>query len=183
MSRFKQLKQPKDSPELTALYEELTANGLGKDIPLNWFTSQSERPDILRASWALTKGILLGGQLPSTVKQMIAIKVSIQNKCEYCTMLHTNALEAMGVPTEVMDSVTTDVNLAKVSPPQRAIIKFALKAARDQKSMNDKDFQTLRDYGLSEGEIMEVVMMAAFTNFINFWADVSGIPVEGEEKP
>ncbi len=182
MSRFKQIQHPQEHPELMALYKEIVANGLGKDVPINWFISQSQRLDILQASWALTKGILLCGELPSTVKQMIAIKVSMQNKCLYCATIHTKALQAMGVPTEVVDSLTTDINLAKVPPPQRAIIKFALKAVCDPRSVRDKDFQILRGYGLKGGEIMEVVMMAAFANFINFWADVSDIPIEREKQ-
>jgi uncharacterized peroxidase-related enzyme len=114
---------------------------------------------------------------------MISMTIALQNNCRYCVVAHSFALEAMGVPKEVIESCASDPELSLVPPPQRAIIKFGLKAARDPKSMNDEDFQSLRDYGLSQGEIMEVVMMAAFTNFINFWADVSGIPVEGEEKP
>ncbi|NIV94885.1 hypothetical protein GWN42_19360 [candidate division KSB1 bacterium] len=183
MSRFKQITYPKESPELVALYKEMVANGLGTDVPINWFTSQSERPDILEASWSLTKGILLHGKLPPTLKQMIAMKVSKQNQCQYCTTMHTRALQAMGVPTEVIDNVTTDINLKKVPPPQRAIITFALKAAYDPKSVTDADLRSLQENGLSAGEIMEVVMMAAYSNFINFWADVSGIRVEDEEKP
>ena len=58
------------------------------------------------------------------------------------------------------------------------VIKFALKTAKDPKSVTDEDFRTLRDYGLSDGEIMEVTMLAATGNFLDTWADVAGIPVE-----
>ena len=34
---------------------------------------------------------------------------------------------------------------------------------------------------MSDGEILEVVMVAAFTNLINTWARVSGIEVDREE--
>jgi alkylhydroperoxidase family enzyme len=88
----------------------------------------------------------------------------------------------MGIPAEVTDSVTTDLNLARVPPPQRAILEFAMKVARDPKSLTDEDFQKMREFGLSDGETMEVALMAAYSNFINAWADVSGIPLEGEEE-
>ena len=58
-----------------------------------------------------------------------------------------------------------------------------MKVARDPKSLTDEDFQNLQDFGLSDGETMEVAMVAAYTNFITFWADVSGIPLEGDEEP
>ena len=179
--RFRRIERADNNPELASLYSEITESGLGDKVPLNWFTAQAERPDLLAATWGLTKGVLLQGQLPPTVKQMILIKISTHNQCRYCTALHTSALEAMGVPKEVIDSVTTDLRLSQVPPPQRAMLEFAMKVAREPRSVTDEDFQGLRELGVSEGETMEVAMMGAFANFINTWADVSGIPIEGAE--
>lgn len=128
-SRFKRVERP-ENPELASLYSDIMESGMGDNVPLNWFTAQAERPDILAATWGLTKGVLLQGQLPATVKQMILVKVSTDNQCRYCTSLHTSALQAMGVPQEVIDSVTTDLSLAQVPPPQRTILEFAMKVAR-----------------------------------------------------
>jgi uncharacterized peroxidase-related enzyme len=178
--RFRRIERADNNPQLASLYSEITESGLGGRAPLNWFTAQAERPDLLAVTWGLTKGVLLQGQLPPTVKQMILVKVSSHNQCRYCTALHTSALEAMGVPEEVIDSVTTDLSLAQVPPPQRAMLEFAMKVAREPKSVTDEDFQNLHELGLSEGETMEVAMMGAFANFVNTWADVSGIPIEGE---
>lgn len=178
--RFRRIERADNNPELARLYGEITESGLGDKVPINWFTAQAERPDLLAVTWGLTKGVLLQGQLPPTVKQMILVKISTDNQCRYCAALHTSALEAMGVPKEVIDSVTTDLSLAQVPPPQRAILELAVKVAQDPKSVTDQDFQNLRELGFSEGETMEVAMMGAFGNFVNCWADVSGIPIEGE---
>jgi uncharacterized peroxidase-related enzyme len=111
---------------------------------------------------------------------MILMSIAMQNDCQYCSVAHTKALEAMGVPTAVIESCASDPELTQVPPTQRVIIKFALKTARDPKSVTDDDFQTLRDYGLSDGEIMEVTMLAACGNFLDTWADVSGIQIDWE---
>ena len=87
----------------------------------------------------------------------------------------------MGVPTEVIQSCASDPALAELPPSQRAILKLALKTSQDPLSVTDDDFQTLRDYGLTDGEIMEVTMMAAVENFFNTWARVSQIPIEGDD--
>ena len=126
----------------------------------------------------LVKGVVMEGVVPSTVKEMILMAIAMQNDCQYCSVVHTNALEAMGVPTEVIQSCASDPELAQVPPPQRAMIKLGLKTARDPKSVTDEDFQTLRDYGLSDGEIMEVTMLAACGSFLDTWAHVSGIQVD-----
>jgi uncharacterized peroxidase-related enzyme len=181
MSHFKQIKNPGDNLELQALYQEMIEAGVQgseEGVPLNLFTSQAERPDILQAGWAFFKGILLGGQLPPTLKQMISMTIALQNNCRYCVVAHSFALEALGVSKEVIESCASDPELSLVPPPQRAFIKFGLKAARDPKSMSDEDFQTLRDYGLSDGEIMEVIMVVACATFTDFWADISGLPVD-----
>ncbi|HEX9723405.1 MAG TPA: carboxymuconolactone decarboxylase family protein [Vicinamibacteria bacterium] len=145
------------------------------DVPNNLITSLSERPDLLAATWELFKRLVIGGMLPPTVKEMIFMAIAAQNDCRYCSVVHTKALEAMGVPSDVIRSCASDPELAQVPPPQRAMIKFGLKTARDPKSVTDEDFRTLRDYGLSDGEIMEVTMLAAYGNLLDTWADVSGI--------
>jgi uncharacterized peroxidase-related enzyme len=113
---------------------------------------------------------------------MIGMTIAMQNDCRYCKVAYANALESLGVPTEVIQSCASDPNLTEVPPPQRSILQFALKTTRDPKSVTDEDFQVLRDLGMSDGEIMEAIMMAASANFIDLWADVSRIPVDGEEE-
>ncbi len=108
MSRFNQIRDPSDNPKLGSLYKEIVEHGLGEDIPLNLFTAQSGRPDILEATWGLFKGLLLQGQLPATVKQMISMTIAMQNDCRYCAVAHTHALEGMGVAKEVIQSCASD---------------------------------------------------------------------------
>jgi len=181
MSRFNQISDPSGNPKLERLYKDILDHGLGADSPGGWFTAQSERPDILEATWGLFKGILLQGVLPPTVKEMISMTIAMQNDCRYCTVAHTKALEAMGVPAEVIRSCARDPELTEVPPTQRAILKFGLKTAQNPKSITDEDFRTLRDQGLTDGEIMEIVMLAACSNFLDTWADVSGIPLDRDE--
>ena len=184
MSRFKMIKHP-ENPELKGLYSKAIEAGLvgsEEGVPLNVFTSQSERPDILGATLLLADTILIQGLLPATVKQMIAMTIAMQNNCQYCTVLHTRALEAMGVAPQVIHSCASDPDLTGVPPTQRAIVKLALKIARDPLSVTDAEIQTVRDHGLSDAEIMEVTMVVACENFFNTWSRLSQIQVDGEEE-
>ncbi len=181
MSRFACITDSTDRPELHDLYQEIIGQGFGAETPINWFTAQGARPDILEGTWGLVKRILVEGQLPATVKQMIAMTISMQNNCRYCSVTHTHALESMGVPKDVIETCATDPTLSQLPELHRVILRFALKAAREPNAITDTDYQTLRDNNLSDAEIMEVAMMAAFMNFINTWADVSGIAVDGKD--
>ena len=134
MSRFRQTKDPTGNPTLEALYQEIIDAGLvggEPGVPNNLLTSLSERPDLLAATWELFKGLVIGGMLPPTVKEMIFMAIAAQNDCRYCSVVHTRALEAMGVPTDVIRSCANDPELTQVPPPQRAMIKFGLETARD----------------------------------------------------
>lgn len=177
-SRFPLIQDASGNAELEALYRDMLVRGFGSKIPLHWFTSQASRPDILAATWGLVKGIVIQGKLPATMKQMIAVAISAQHSCRYCQVVHSGALEALGVPKDLIDSCAQDHDAQRVPPLQREVLKFALKTAKAPHSLTDGDFQQLRENGLSDGEIMEVVMMAAFTSFINIWADASGIPLD-----
>lgn len=183
MSRFELVRDASQDSKLDEIYKEMADYGwVGADgVPVNWVTSQGSRSDILSATWEFTKNTMFSGQLPPTVKQLIAMVIAKQNDCRYCEVAHTGALEAMGVPQNVIQSCASDPNLAEVPPPQRAMLKVALKASRDPKSVTDEDIQSLRDQGLNEGEIIEVLMVAAYAIFGDFWADVSGVVVDGDD--
>ncbi|NKB71569.1 MAG: peroxidase-related enzyme [Candidatus Latescibacteria bacterium] len=183
MARFRQILDPSGAPLLATLYREITDCGLGDEVPLNWFTAQGERPDILAGAWALTKGVLLEGVLPPTMKQMVVVLISAHNGCQYCRLTHAKALQGLGVSSDLIDSLSTDVNLDKVPPPQRAILQFALQVAQAPQAITDRDVQRLRDFSLSDGEILELIMVAAFTNFINTWSDISAIAIDEVGSP
>lgn len=177
--RLAAVRRPEDA-RTRELYQEIVDTGFGAELPINWFTVQGARPDLLEATWGLVKGVLVNGLLPPTVKQMICTAISVQNDCRYCAVTHTGALEAMGVPQDVISACVNDIHAAPLPRAQKAVLSFAVKAARAPNSVTDEDYAALREHGLTQAEIMEVAMTAAFTNFINTWADVTGIEVDGK---
>ena len=181
--RFDLIRDPGEDPQLAPLYREITASGMGGERPLDWFCSHGIRPDILSGTWALSKGVLLGGHLPTTIKQMIVVLVSASNGCQYCRIIYGQALQGMGVAAELIDNLTTDINLEKVPPTQRAILQFALQVSQTPQQIADADVLNLRSYGLDDNEILEIIMVSTFTNFINLWSEMSGIELDAEGTP
>ncbi len=180
MARFKMIVDPPESSPLSGIYREIVTAGFGEDQPINWFTSQGIRPDVLAGAWCLVKSVLAEGELPGALKQMIATVISKQNNCRYCKATHTGVMNMMGVPQDQIDSCASDPELKAIPEPQRSVALFAAKAAAAPNDVTDEDFARLRGFNLSDGEILEVCMMAAFTNFINTWADLAQIPIDGE---
>lgn len=182
MSHFSMIKQT-DDPQLKQLYDELVAIGLEgteENLPINCFTALGERPDILKGVSELTKSVVAGGLLPPTIKQMIAMVISMQNDCRYCIVAHTGALQAMGVSDEAIKSCAADPDLADIPPSQRAILQFALKALRTPLAIDEDDIKELKEQGLSDGEIIEVIITASWSQLLNLWTNVGRVPVDGE---
>ena len=180
MSRLKLVGDSSSNSKLSELYQEIIQCGFGTDKPINWFTSQGLRPDIIEGSWGLVKSILARGELPASLKQMIALSISVQNNCRYCSVVHTHALESMGVPQDEIKNCIKDSDFGQMPPMHRAVLKFCSKAAADPNSITDDDFQNLRECGLNDKEITETVMMVSFTKFINSWADICGLELDIE---
>lgn len=179
MAHVELLKDPAGDAGREAIYADLLRTGFAAaGVPLNFFTAQGPRPDILAAVWQLVRTMLIGGRLPPALKQMMILAISHQADCRYCEVVHGHALEQMGVDRATIDTCAIDPTAASLPATHREILKFAVRAARDPDSIGADDVEALRDLGLDEGELIEVLMMVAFTRFVNTWATVSGIPVD-----
>jgi uncharacterized peroxidase-related enzyme len=178
MSRFDMIRDAAGDPQLEPILADMTAQL--DDRPLNWFTSHAARPDILGPTWSLFKALLLQGRVPSTLKQMICMTISVHHHCRYCAVTHTNALEAMGVPEEVIKCAVSDPDMRALPGPSRTVLQFALKAAREPGSITDADYSTLLAAGFTREEVIEIVMVVAWNAFANIWADTSAIPLDTE---
>lgn len=180
MSRFNQVGDPTKNGTLAALYQDMLENGFGDEAPINWLTSQSSRPDILAGTWEFSKGMLLQGELPMMVKQMIAATIAARNDCNYCQELHGNTLIMLGVSKALVSSCVSDPELTEVPQPHRAILQFAIKVSRNPGKVNTEDIKEMQARGLTKSEILEVMALSAYCNFINTWADISRIRIEKE---
>lgn len=182
MSRFNQISDPAQDETLSALYQDMLDNGFGDKTPINWLTSQSSRPDILAGTWEFSKGMLLQGELPMMVKQMIATTIAARNNCKYCQDLHGNTLSMLGVSKALITSCVSDPTLAEVQQPHRAILQFAVKISQTPGKVDADDLLQMRAQGLTKSEILEIMALSAYCNFINTWADISRIEIENEAE-
>jgi uncharacterized peroxidase-related enzyme len=179
MSRFSQVEKPAEDKSLSNLYQDMLDQGFGNEVPINWLTSQSTRPDILAGTWEFSKGMLLQGELPMIVKQMVAVTISARNNCLYCRELHGHTLSMLGVSEDIIASCVADPELAAVQQPHRGILEFAVKVAKTPAAIDAEDLQSLRSLGITQSEILELIALSAYCNFINTWADISCVRTEG----
>ncbi|MBB5775814.1 carboxymuconolactone decarboxylase family protein [Nonomuraea jabiensis] len=60
------------------------------------FLTLSPAPDVLAATWAMLRESLLAGKASRTGKEVVALGVSLANRCPFCVAAHTTLLHATG---------------------------------------------------------------------------------------
>ena len=70
-------------------------------------------------------------------------------------------------------------NLGNLTPERvQAIVAFAVSAAKAPKSLTNDDYDKLRDMGVSESEIVEIVTLAALGGYLDSISDALKIDVD-----
>lgn len=141
---------------------------LGK-IP-NIFKYMAVSPAVL-GSYMGFSGALAQASISPKVREQIALAVAQENSCDYCLAAHTVMAKGAGLSdTQIADSRKFTADDTKTG----AIIKFAQKLSKDRANVTDMDVKRVREAGLSDAEIIEVVAVVSlniFTNYFNHVVD------------
>ncbi len=83
----------------------------------------------------------------------------------------------------MVEAIKTDYRTAKLDEATRAVLDFAVKLTRTPGEMKPSDLDALRQHGLSELALHDIVQVAAYFNYINRVADGLGVDLEPEMPP
>jgi AhpD family alkylhydroperoxidase len=110
---------------------------------------------------------------------MICFTVAEKSDCTYCAATHELTCRHLGVDEETLRTIAKD--LKDVNPERiRSIIEFALKAAKYPQQLEPADYDAVRAHGVTNDEIIEIIMVAGFAVFLDIVAD--GLKVEVEKE-
>ncbi|NUW38740.1 carboxymuconolactone decarboxylase family protein [Nonomuraea rhodomycinica] len=76
------------------VYEQIAAGFGMRRMPV--FMTLSPAPDVLAATWATMRESLLAGDVSRTGREVVALGVSVANRCPFCVGAHTTLLHATG---------------------------------------------------------------------------------------
>ncbi len=143
---------------------------------------QSLAPEAMEAHLDLYLTLLFGSRgLSRAERELIAVVVSVENGCDYCTLHHAVALEAWWKDAERVARLRKDPAEAELSQREAALADYALALTRTPSRMNEADLGPLRDSGLTDEEILEANLIASYFNFVNRIAEGLGVEVSPEE--
>lgn len=173
MPRVPILSPDKAPTEVTAVYEEFYRR-MSFPSPPNFITTQGHSSAVVRGTWEVVKNVLVAGELPRWQKEMIFVSISKDLDCRYCTAAHIACCRMLGVKPSLLEQLVRDI-YALSDLKLRSMIKFGLKCARDPKSLTEEDYESLRQHGLKQSEIVEIIGMSALAVYTNIIADATAM--------
>jgi uncharacterized peroxidase-related enzyme len=135
-------------------------------------------PGTLRERSPLYNAIMFGaGGLPRADRELAAVATSRINGCAYCASVHAKRFVALAKDPEVMRRMHEQGSAALLEPRQAAVVALAAKLTQDPASLRPSDAARLRALGLSDGQILDLVHVAAMFAWANRLMQSLGEPV------
>jgi uncharacterized peroxidase-related enzyme len=148
----------------------------------NIMTVQSLNAEAMAKHLELYLALMFGDSALSRLeRELIAVVVSSANRCEYCVNHHAEPLRFYWKDDARVDAVITDWREAPLSARERALAAYADKLTRAPGDATEEDVAALRAQGLSDRDILDVNMIAAYFNFVNRIAAGLGVEYSPEE--
>ncbi|WP_299744670.1 peroxidase-related enzyme [uncultured Tateyamaria sp.] len=153
-------------PEATQKYFDVCMDKLGM-VP-NVLKAHAFDIDKLNAFTGLYNDLMLADSgLSKLEREMVAVAVSATNRCYYCLTAHGAAVRQLSGNPELGEQLVMNWRVADVTPRQRAMLEFAEKVTVASARIEEPDRQVLRDHGLSDRDIWDLINVAAFFNMSN----------------
>jgi uncharacterized peroxidase-related enzyme len=134
--------------------------------------------EILKERSPLFNAIMYNrGGLGRVGRELGATAASVVNHCVYCAAVHASRYNQLTKSGEVMAALFEDGEDVRLDPHNQAIVDFAFKLSKSPPEATPADMQKLRDVGLSEEEIVDLILSTALFGWANRLMHVLGDPV------
>lgn len=167
MSRVNSVTEEKANPKVKPIYD-MVHKKLGR-VP-NIFLNMGNAPSVLSGYLALSEAAS-HTTIGSKLREQISLVVSQANDCEYCLSAHSAIAGSLGLKE---DAIIAARKGRSTDPKDQAILQFAKKMVENRGHMSDAEVSELKEAGVSDEEMIEIVMLVSlniFTNYFNHLTD------------
>lgn len=165
------------------------ATGKSKELLVAVESSLKITPNLAKAlanspaalqAWIEFNGALAGGSLDAKTREGIALAVAQKNSCEYCLAAHTAIGKMVGLTEQEILSIRDGHGNTGKST---AVLRFARELVENRGMVPASSIQSLRDNGLTDGELAEIVAHVALNVFTNYFNIAFDIDVDFQRVP
>lgn len=118
----------------------------------------------------------LNKTLDVKTRERIALAVAQVNGCDYCLSAHTY----FGLNLAKISAEEIALNRKGASGDRKAnaAVRFAAKVVRERGHVTDADIKEVRDAGIDDGQIVEIIAVVAENSFTNFLNEVAKTDID-----
>ena len=140
----------------------------------NMTKAMASSPAVLDGYLALS-GALSKGALNAKTREQIALTVAETKSCDYCLAAHSAIGKMVGLSAEqIVDSRRG----TSVDPKSEAIVRFARQVVEEKGRVSNEEIAQVRDAGLDDGGIAEIVANVALNIFTNYFNHVAETEID-----
>jgi uncharacterized peroxidase-related enzyme len=169
------------SPDLTKMYE--TDRAQFGHVP-NFARTFSLRPEVY-AAWRQLNGAIKAG-MDLRRYELATVAAARRLRSSYCALAHGSVLIDNFLEPDALRAIVADHHEAGLDPVDVAVMDLADKVADDATAVEQADIDRLRELGLTDTEIFDVVAAAAARCFFSKALDGLGTEPDarfGELEP
>jgi uncharacterized peroxidase-related enzyme len=176
MARLKLINFTQAASKVRGIFEaESKKSGLVPAI----FQMMANSPVVLEAYIRLRDSVAKSSLSPK-MREQIALTVAEINRCPYCISAHSSSAQAKGLSSQ-------DIILARkgeaTDPKSKAILKFCKSLVDKKGILPDSDIEAARAGGVTDQEILEIVMVVILNLFSNYANNVAETPIDCPSSP
>ena len=144
----------------------------------NYAPAFAHRPDVA-AAWNTLNGAVRG-HMDRRRFELVTIAAARAYRSTYCMAAHCKFLRDECGDEPTMLAIAADPDGEHLDAADRAIVDFATQVARDASSVTEADVQRLRDHGLSDPDVVDIVLAAAARGFFTKVLDALGVQADAQ---
>ncbi len=132
----------------------------------NMFRTVAYRPEILRTMIAHFRAIIETGTAGAKLKELVIVRTSQINQCEYCLNSHTQLAHKYGWSEEQIADLANFRTRTDFTEREKAALELAERETLDSNGIDDEFWARLRQH-FDEGEIIELAAAIGLFNYFN----------------
>jgi uncharacterized peroxidase-related enzyme len=112
------------------------------------------------------EAVLNTGTLPTSLKELVIVRTSQMNGCEYCLASHSLLAKKLGYSDAQIADLPRFEDSESFTAREKAALRLAERLTRNERPVDDAELVDLKAH-FSEGEIVELMAASGLFNYFN----------------
>lgn len=140
----------------------------------NMFRTFAHRPQIFETVIAHFEAVLHTGTLPLKLKELVVVRTSQLNHCDYCLASHSRIAKNIGWSDDQIEHLNQYALRSDFTLQEKTALRLAELMTRNERPFTDEEWKEMTDV-FSEGEVVELMAIIGLFNYFNRFNNLLGM--------